>query len=93
MYMKVSIGFIDNIVYDFHRGRLIPKNEIKIMTDGLCFEDSRKIIYWYNQASKQGIGSIAHLKLMYVAVDLIRKYLPKANITDIWSLTDSKRYL
>lgn len=91
--MKISIGFIDNIVYDFHRGRLTPKNEIRVMTDGLCFEDSRKIIYWYNKASRDGVNSIAHLKLMYVAIDLIRKYLPKASITDIWSLTDSKKYL
>lgn len=91
--INTSIGFIDNIVYDFHRGKLTPKYEIKAITDGLCFEDSQKIIYWWNKASKDGIKSIAHLKLMYVAVDLIKKYLPKSSITDIWGLTDSKRYL
>lgn len=90
---KISIGFIDNIVYDFHRGRLTPKKEIEQMTESLCFKEANSIIKWWNKAQINGVGSVAHLKLMYNAVDVIKNHIKNANTMDIMSLTDSKRYL
>lgn len=90
---NISIGFIDNIVYDFHRGRLTPKREIRQMTNGLSFKEENSIIKWWNKAQIDGVGSVAHLKLMYNAIDVIKNHIKNANTIDIMSLTDSKRYL
>ena len=90
---QINIGFIDNIVYDFHRGRLTPKREIEQMTQEMCFKEANSIIKWWNKANRDGIGSVAHLKLMYNAISIIQKNLPKASFTDIMSLTDSKKYI
>ena len=90
---QIDIGFIDNIVYDFHRGRLTPKREIEQMIDNLGFKEANSIIKWWNRANRDGIGSVAHLKLLYNAISIIEKNLPKASFSDIMSLTDSKKYL
>lgn len=87
----VSIGFIDNIVYDFHRKRLTPSWEIEQMIKDMSFKEIQSIIFWYNKARKDGVNSVAHLKLMYCAIDIIKAHLtPTSNLLE---LTYTKRYL
>lgn len=72
--MVVNIGFIDNIVYDYHRGRITPINEIMQMTEGLNWEDESQLIKWYNKTKTDGVNSIAHFKLVCIACKIIKRH-------------------
>lgn len=72
--MIANIGFLDNIAYNYHRGRITPSNEIVQMTDGLNWEEEAQLIKWYNKTVSEGVNSTAHFKLVCVVCEIIKKH-------------------
>ena len=75
--MKVKCSLLDNIVYDFENNRSPIDNlnkDVFGFCDGLTWKETAKLIKYYNLALKHGLNSVYHLKLVFTAVEIIKKY-------------------
>lgn len=71
--MVVNCSLLENILFDYDNGDL-PLDPQRWFTDGLNWEEHTKLIYWWNQAVKDGVNSIAHLKLCYTVQEIIEAH-------------------
>lgn len=74
--MIADCGYLDNIAYDYERGRLTPEYEIKGMCNSLTFSEQARLMKHYTKAREAGSGSSEHFKLVVVACDIIKNNLP-----------------
>lgn len=82
MNNKVQCSFFDNIIYDYENNNLPIDNLNKSVFDGLTWSEQAKLIKYYNLAIKDGAMSVNHLKLVYTAVEIIKKYHKRADFNN-----------
>lgn len=85
MNNKVQCSLLDNIVYDYENNNLPIDNLNKNVfgfCNGLTWSEQTKLIKYYNLALKHGLKSVYHLKLVYTAIEIIKKYHKRADFNN-----------
>lgn len=76
--MTVQCSLLENILFDYKNNNL-PLDPQRWFTNGLNWEEHTKLIFWWNKAIKDGVKSVAHLKLCYVVQDIIKEHKDSCN--------------